>query len=435
MLTGAEDFQNRDFFRYTLRNAPRSDKTDAELRAFIKDAYDRPYLPGSSLKGAFRTALAWTGWKEIKPRLDRQAIGRSRSWAAQPLERQLFGRDPNHDLLRALHVTDCTGPQKPGEGLIVVNAQVVTMKGAGSPVELEALQGDITLRGSMTIDETLFDAMAEKQLHFGNRRHWLIELMARAQAHSQARITQLAEWFEHAEGGESIANFYRDLQKAKVGANSAVMQIGWGAGWDGKTFWTHLQQDARLFEQIVHDFRMHKASRGAPPRKAGDPFPRSKRVTMSKGRMATPLGWVQLTLEPMGEPKPLWAKLAQSPLAPMKTEATPRVYAGAPPAPRRPPTRETAAPPPPRPPAEPKAPLIESFTELPKVGDRFRGEVFSVEGRTLELFVPGLADTVAYARIEQIDTSKKYDEGDKVICEVIGLTQRGKVWEVQCRRG
>jgi CRISPR-associated protein Csm5 len=297
MLTGDGDFQNQAFFRYTLRNAPRSGKTDAELRAFIKDAYDRPYLPGSSLKGAFRTALAWTGWKEIKPRLDRQAIGRSRSWAAQPLERQLFGRDPNHDLLRALHVTDCAGPQKPGEGLIVVNAQVVTRKGAGSPVELEALQGDITLRGSLTIDETLFGPMAEKELRLGNRRHWLTELMARAQAHSQARIEELAEWFERAEGGEAVAGFYRDLQKAKVGANSAVMQIGWGAGWDGKTLWTHLQTDAGLFEQIVSDFRLHKASRGAPPRKAGDPFPRSKRVTMSKGRMATPLGWVLVGLK------------------------------------------------------------------------------------------------------------------------------------------
>jgi CRISPR-associated protein Csm5 len=297
MLTAAGDFQNADFFRYTLRNAPRSGKTDAELRAFIKDAHDRPYIPGSSLKGAFRTALAWNGWKEVKPRLDRQAIGRNRSWAAQPLERELFGRDPNHDLLRALHLADCVGSQKPGEGLIVVNAQVVTKKSAGSPIELEALQGDITLRGSLTIDETLFSPAADKELRFGNRRHWLNELMARTQAHSRARLEQLVDWFEHAEGGEAVAKFYRDLQKAKMGANSAVMQIGWGAGWDGKTFWTHLQEDAQLFEKIVYDFRMHKANKGAPPRKAGDPFPRSKRVTMSKGRMTTPLGWVLVELK------------------------------------------------------------------------------------------------------------------------------------------
>lgn len=297
MLNEATDFRNRDFFRYTLRNAPRSEKTDAELRAFIKDSQDRPYLPGSSLKGAFRTALAWTGWKEVRPQLDRQAIGRSKSWAAQPLERQLFGRDPNHDLLRALQVSDCVGLQQPGEGLLVVNAQVVTKKSAGSPIELEALQGDIAFRGTLKIDKTLFAPMAERELKFGNRQHWLTELMARAQAHSQARIEPLAEWFERAEGGEAIASFYRDLLKAKVGANSAVMQIGWGAGWDGKTLGAHLQSDPQLFEQIVYDFRMHKANKGAPPRKPSDPFPRSKRVTMSKGRMATPLGWVLVTLK------------------------------------------------------------------------------------------------------------------------------------------
>jgi CRISPR-associated protein Csm5 len=301
-LLAEADYQNATLFRYVIAGAPRSKKTDARVKSFIKDVNDRPYLPGSSLKGALRTALAWTGWPEVKPKLDRGAIGRNKSWAGQPLERKLFGPDPNHDLLRALHVSDLAGPAKAGEGLVLANAQVLTKKSAGSPVEMEAVAGDVTFRGTLTIDEALFSPLAERELHFANRRHWLDELVARAQKHSLARIQQLAEWYERAEGGEAVARFYRQLAGAQVGANRAFVQLGWGAGWDGKTFWTHLQSDPRLFEELVRDFRMHKAAPGSPPRNPGDPFPRSKRAAMGvKGGVARPVapfGWVLVELKP-----------------------------------------------------------------------------------------------------------------------------------------
>lgn len=302
------DFEKNEYFRYVLRGAPRSGKTYASMKSFIKDSKDRPYIPGSSLKGALRTALAWTGWDEVKPKLDRAAVGNSKSWAGQPLERKLFGPDPNHDLLRALHVGDLSLPKREngdeptaGEGLLIVNAQVLTPKNAQSPIELETLPGDITFTGSITIDDTLFSDMAEKELHFRNRRHWLSELTARAQAHSQSRIEELLEWFEKADQAYAgVANFYRQLKDAQLGANQALLQLGWGSGWDGKTFGSHLQKDPALFERLIADFRMHKAGKDSPARKVGDAFPRSKRAAMTvKNRVAqavAPFGWVLLEL-------------------------------------------------------------------------------------------------------------------------------------------
>jgi CRISPR-associated protein Csm5 len=302
-LLSAADFENASLFRYVLRGSPRSVKTDARLKSFIKDPKDRPYIPGSSLKGALRTALAWTGWDEVKPRLDGGSIGRSRSWAGQRLERQIFGPDPNHDLLRALHVSDLHGPQQAGEGLIVVNAQVLTKKNKQSPIEMETLPGEVSFSGTITIDETLFKSWADQKLGFSNRRHWLDELAGRVQKHSHARIAELQEWFEGAdEGYQSVANFYRQLFEAQVGPGQALLQLGWGSGWDSKTFWTHLMADPNLFEQIVQDFRLHKAGRSSPMRKPGDPFPRSKRaaMTVKQGveRPAAPFGWVLLELVP-----------------------------------------------------------------------------------------------------------------------------------------
>jgi CRISPR/Cas system CSM-associated protein Csm5 (group 7 of RAMP superfamily) len=92
-----------------------------------------------------------------------------------------------------------------------------------------------------------------------------------------------------------VAKFYRQLANASLPPNQALLQLGWGAGWDGKTFWTHLQKDADLFDQLVSDFHMQKAGRGAPLRRRGEPFPRSKRAVMKvlEGRATAlaPMGW------------------------------------------------------------------------------------------------------------------------------------------------
>ena len=301
LMTDA-DFANEELIRYSLKGVPRSAKTDARVKSFIKDVYDRPYVPGSSLKGALRTALAWNGWKESRVSVD-DIKGRNKSWVGQGLERKMFGANPNLDLLRALQVSDLNGPKVPGGNLILVNAQVLTKKSSGSPIELEAVAGDVTFTGTIKVDDVLFSKMAEPTLHFSDRKHWLDELTRRAQAHSLARIQELAEWFEGAsENYQSIAHFYRQLAEAGIADNQALMQLGWGTGWDGKTFWTHLQDDEERFERIVNDFRLHKAGRNSPPRVPGDPFPRSKRAAMvvkeKVVRAAAPFGWVLIEMTP-----------------------------------------------------------------------------------------------------------------------------------------
>ncbi len=302
-LLTEKDLANLALFRYVLRGQPPSEKADARMKPFIKDAYDRPYIPGASLKGAFRTALAWTGWNEARlGRVKRDDIGRNRSWAGNSLEKRLFGKDPNYDLLRALQVSDLHGLQAAGEGLVVLKAQVLTQGAAQSPIGLEALVSEVEFRGSLKIDDDLFKPMAAK-LGFGDRKPWLDELLPRAQKHTRARIEHLAEWFENvappAPSAERIAGFYRQLLSVQPAPNQALMQIGWGAGWDGKTFWTHIQQDELLFERLVSDFRLDKAGRRSR-RQSGDPFPTSRRVAVSgkkdEVKPIAPFGWALVEL-------------------------------------------------------------------------------------------------------------------------------------------
>lgn len=299
-LLGSDDWQNPALFRYIIPGIPRSQRADARLKTCLKDVYDCAYLPGSSIKGAMRTALAWTGWNEINLQVSRASIGNSRSWAGQPLERKIFGPNPNHDLLRALRVSDCRASNQPGRHMLVVNAQVITQRSESSPVELEVIGSDVTFTGTLEIDELLFSPAFEQELHFRGRKHWLDELMSRLQAHSLARIEKLALWYNPVPGCESIARFYHRLAGVQLGKNQALIQLGWGTGWDGKTFWTHLQRDNALFSRLVSEFRMQKTGRNPAPR-AVDSFPNSRRVAMKVrdgvAKPAAPFGWVLLELE------------------------------------------------------------------------------------------------------------------------------------------
>ncbi|MBW7886400.1 MAG: type III-A CRISPR-associated RAMP protein Csm5, partial [Caldilineaceae bacterium] len=53
---------NSSLFRYVLDGAPRSKEPGAQLNEQLKDVFDHPYIPGTTLKGAIRTALAWHLW-------------------------------------------------------------------------------------------------------------------------------------------------------------------------------------------------------------------------------------------------------------------------------------------------------------------------------------------------------------------------------------
>lgn len=293
------------YFRYVLPGKPRAEARGAEVREQLKDPWDRPYLPGSSVKGALRTVLAAVGWQQKGLRLDPSRLRDNRSWAAQPLERALFGQDPNHDLLRALWVSD-SEPVGP-DSLILVNAQVAVRERLASPIELEAVRPDTTFRLTLTLDGYLLRREVREQLRWRDEVKWLLQLTSLARQHALRRLEREMRYWNGVRGAQRILEFLDGLhQRAQgLGEGEALLQIGWGGGWDSKTFGAGaLQKDPNAFEAVVRRYRL---ARGRAPRKPGDPFPRSRRVVVITGRgkesgkLVTvpdrPLGWVQIALK------------------------------------------------------------------------------------------------------------------------------------------
>jgi CRISPR-associated protein Csm5 len=281
-------------FRYTLPGAPRSAERGAVLREQMKDVFGQPYLPGSSLKGALRTLLAWYALDERRVALPAvEGLG-SRSWAARETERTLFGPNPNHDLLRALHVAD----SRPvgADRLFLVNAQVVTgSEKMGAPIELEALRPDTAFTTTVTLDEYLHSERAAA-LRFGEHWAWLEQLPAIGRAWALQQLSAERAWFQSRKY-ERIAGLYGQmvalLQTNKVAGNRFFAQVGWGAGWGAKTFGARLSGDKEWFERLLGG----KTSPARFRRRPGDLFPKSRRVMVQNGQPVAPFGWCLIEMK------------------------------------------------------------------------------------------------------------------------------------------
>jgi CRISPR-associated protein Csm5 len=288
------------YFRYRLAGKPRATGAGAQLQEIIKTVRDEAYLPGSSLKGAIRTAVAWYGWQQKNARPDTRNLGRNRKFAGQQMERDIMGRNPNHDLLRALHIGDSAPIGK--DKFIVLNVQVITRGSLGSPIELEAIQPETSFKLTAKVDNQLFSQWAKKhRLQLGGNPAWLQNLPGIIQQHTTQRLQDELKWYTNRPGAGQTTGFYRQLVNLKVPSYGCLLQVGWGTGWEGKTFGSHLQADGRFMERIIKDYRLAKGRR-----QEGDPFPKSRRVTVSvtrdnQGRIhqqpAVPLGWAYVELK------------------------------------------------------------------------------------------------------------------------------------------
>lgn len=285
------------FVRYALEGTTTVD----QVREQIKDVYGRPYLPGSSLKGALRTVLMSHAVRSGRWKPDLNALGDRREWAGQPWERAVFGPDPNRDLMRALRVADSDPLPLSPSPLMLLNAQVFTADGKpGSPIVVEALKPDTVFHTTLTVDEFLFSDAA-RALGFADRREWLTGLARIASEVSRARIEQEREWYRSHPSFQKVLSLYNQLAQARLGPRAFLLQIGWGAGWTAKSvgFW---------LPRAAQDALRRRYKLGKPPRAGRDwqpnlarPFPRSRRLRARRSQNEVlpdwPLGWALVELE------------------------------------------------------------------------------------------------------------------------------------------
>ncbi|MBN1641543.1 MAG: type III-A CRISPR-associated RAMP protein Csm5, partial [Anaerolineae bacterium] len=243
-LIAARDLaEHPEFVAYVLAGRPQPESAGAgRVREQIKDAFGRLYLPGSSLKGALRTAIARSlGRKQPQPlrvndrpdRRGRRNAQRADDWLEADLMRP-GADDANHDLLRALQVADSHPAQG---GPVLVNVRVVKGDRRESPIDVEAAPPGTTFETTIHLDDYLLDAVAGElgwdaprtgKLYALPRvcRDFALQRAAREQAYYAKRgLPELAR----------IYHAWRQELQALKGSDTCLLQVGWGGGWESKT--------------------------------------------------------------------------------------------------------------------------------------------------------------------------------------------------------
>lgn len=304
-----KDFNSdSQFFRYRLRGQPVTN----EIREQIKSVDGKPYLPGSSLKGAIRTILATVAAAELKPSL--MNLGRSRTWAAQPVEAELFGRggnrvDANRDFGRAIQIGDSekveTSTLRLRRAHIYPTASNTSRgRSRGLDIDLETVAKGTQFTLLMHIPselledrDTPFDTRRKQELqHWTVRAKWLEQLAKHGREYARKLLIQEVTYFQSRRDVPAVHTFYDELATrfTKLKKNQFILPLGWGGGWHTKTLNEYLQEDQRSFNEIIRNYRLNPTGRNIE----GEPFPKSRHLLrLQDERLGEPLGWVLINIE------------------------------------------------------------------------------------------------------------------------------------------
>lgn len=105
-----ERIQNRpykDFTKRRITNYANFQQTNGILKECIHDGMGRPYIPGSSIKGAIRTAVfASMAQEKIAGALSKEKDKRERKRIMYGMEKRLLGNSPESDIFRHFRTGD-----------------------------------------------------------------------------------------------------------------------------------------------------------------------------------------------------------------------------------------------------------------------------------------------------------------------------------------
>ena len=414
-----------------------------EVLTFIKTAGNRVYLPGSSLKGAFRSALlrgALIQNGSLRVSAERAVLDgvQENRTNSNLIEAQVFvkpdikpSRWSNYDLNRMIIIRDSL-PFEAQEALRLYAVRILSVgnqntlhwkqnpNGKGfTTLFVEMLQAGFSLTLPVVWQGYLLSELAgeikqpdrESIFVFWNaylRQVSMNLLQQERDFYQRYAKKDLEQWFEKR---------INQLQKSEE--NVCLLPLGWGSGYDAKTVTDLFSENT--FQTVVHAFVKSGEKRHAfrniqgLGRPGNNPLakwlgaadsPKSRKVIYKTDTEAQPLGWVAIRLDPADEETNDWMQAERRrlnrylPAAPAISRPVEKTQSDASSTVGEAATRgmplssvSQAAPQP-----KPAARLISRFTDIPTVGDIFEGIYVDEDAGEVLYEIPGLEfDAQAYA--------------------------------------
>ena len=295
---------------------------EVEIREAIKvkGIHDQPFIPGSTLKGAIRTALLGEivsvsdeVYEESRDHLNK-LIGRGsrgnprREQPARRIETLAFGRDPNHDLFRALQVSDTELIKS--DALEIGMAWTMTLNQNNELVQkidrgreyknfVQQIQAGQRLMFTLKIDDLLFRKREKQRLSFSDLQQETLQDIAEVCRSAMDQLIRGERDFFNYYRFPEIANTYDKLLNLNdtLPEGAFLLQIGWGTGYNANTVTALFTDDAKSpvdRMDLRERFRLgeSRSRRGAYDERE---FPKTRRILYRGQNPLEALGWVKIS--------------------------------------------------------------------------------------------------------------------------------------------
>lgn len=287
------DYAQRDILDYSTGH-----KGDGSLKECIHDGRGWAYIPGSSIKGAIRTAI-------LAKYADADAIAVNRKGVptASSTEKRCFGGDPNSDVFRFIRVGDAYFEQRCEVALSTVNLNYRTGKNTLSDTSkaqiVEAIDADQETSFAMKIDAGYYRKVAAAwngKIPLGLLQETFADLPSLfdlINAHTLKLLREERRQWDDIADEKDGADYYLEAIGAVIAAAEAcekgkecILRIGHASGWRFITgAWT--EKSPQFKDTIVPAARRHNENY------QDYFFPKTRRVEEEEGDI---FGFVKLRI-------------------------------------------------------------------------------------------------------------------------------------------
>lgn len=271
------------------------------LKEHIHNGMGLPYIPGSSIKGSIRTAILATLVNKVENKETKIKTGKSDKFGnpflnASKIEQELFGKDPNSDIFRFIHVGDAYFEMDSEIALRVVNINIRRgddLQDNSKPQLIEAINNGVSSTFEMKIAKDYYDFVRNNFRDIGNLAteiNSLPNLFMLINSHTERLVnSEIEYWDEIDKTGaedyvENMKRILSEIESCEKG-KQCVLRIGHASGWRFITgSWTEKLDN---FNEVVVP-----ASRPNYSRYTEYDFPKSRRIDEE----SDVLGFVKLSL-------------------------------------------------------------------------------------------------------------------------------------------
>lgn len=250
------------------------------------------YIPGSSIKGAIRTAIIYnrTGEKdreEIREIANLQGIAKKLEGVLK--RKIIFDGDTDVDVLNSLIIRD--SEEKRADACVstyMLNISIADGAHA-HPQPIEAINSGVEFEGEISIRK---NGIGMEEIKEASNK-FSSEIIEHERKFYERRSWWSGRGKRRGVKTESLLNFYGKLKRElnNLGENDFLLNLGRHSGHHIKTGWSTFDYEL-LFDKGTSESIAELLSRQKDVRK---PFPKTRRAVIEEGSLK-PLGWVKVRI-------------------------------------------------------------------------------------------------------------------------------------------